>query len=153
MGAVAAPIALISTLATAGSSIAGGMGTKAADDYQSERLQRAAEYGRVQAMQTSASGTEKLNNTLGNIEAVRAAGHTDPSSPTGAAIYDRTEYLGTRDINTRVDNIMAQVNQEGADSAYLQKAGSFAMTMGIIGAGAGIGKSIGQTNPNTFGVG
>lgn len=129
------------------------LGTKAADDYQSARLERASEYGKVAATEVSAQGLEKLNVTLGNIDAVRAVGNVDPSSPTTEAIRSRTTYLAERDTNIKVGNILGQVAQNEADAAYLRSAGAFALTQGIVGAGASLSKSIGMTSFGTFGFG
>jgi hypothetical protein len=153
MGGVAAVASIASVAMSAGGSIMKGMGTNAGDQYQAARLERAAEYGRVSADQTDAQMRENLNVSLGNIDAVRAAAHTDPSSPTGAAIVDRTEMLGDRARGIKVGNILAQTNQEQADASYLQSAGSFAQTMGFFGAGADVMKGIGSTNFGAFGGG
>lgn len=151
MGVAAAPLAGIGLLASAGSSIIGGIGTSQADQYQAARLERAAEYGKVAATEVSAQGLEKLNVTLGNIDAVRAVGNVDPSSPTTEAIRSRTTYLAERDTNIKVGNILGQVAQNEADAAYMRSASAFALTNGIIGAGATLGKGIGTTNFGTFG--
>jgi len=153
MGFVAAASAVAGTAMSAGSQLMSASGTAAADEYQAARAERAAEYGKTAALQTSAQGLDKLNVTLGNIEAVRAAARTDPSSPTGLALRDRSEYLGERDIGIRVGNILAQVDQNEADAAYMRNAASFALTSGEIGAGATLLRGIGQTSFGTFGFG
>jgi hypothetical protein len=145
MGA-AAPVAAVASIASAGltayGQYAGGQAKNAADIYQSQRLDRAAEYGRVAAVQTNVQGVEKLDITLGNIDAVRAAGNIDPSSPTTEAIRERTSYLSERDTNIKVGNILAQTQQDEADAAYLRKAGAFALTAGKIGAAATLLKGL-----------
>lgn len=143
--------AIAGTAASAYGSYAKGEATSAADQYQAQRLERAAQYGKVQAVQTSAQGLEKLNVTLGNIEAVRAAGNVDPSSPTTAAIKDRTSFLSERDTGIRVENILAQASQNQSDAAYLRDASDYALTMGEVGAAAKLGTGIGQTNFSLFG--
>ena len=55
--------------------------------------------------------TRNLNITLGNIDAVRAAAHTDPTSPTGAAVRDYAETTGTEQKNIAVDSITAQAQE------------------------------------------
>lgn len=153
MGAAAPVISLASIGLSAMGSVAQGEATAAADQYQAQRLERAAQYGKVQATQTSAQGLENLNIRLDNIDAIRAAGGADPSSPTTAAIRSRTSYLGERSIQTQVGNILEQSDENTAGAAYLNSAGSFAQTMGAVGAGATLLKGIGQTNFGTFGFG
>ncbi len=153
----ASAIAPIASLASVGlsafSSVMGGAGTKAANEMQAARLERAAAYGKVQASQVAAHDTENLAIKLDNIDAVRAAQNNDPSSPTTAAIKSRTSYLANRDQQIQVGNILAQSSEDTASADYLHQAGSYAMTMGEVGAGANLLKGIGQTNWGTFGFG
>jgi hypothetical protein len=62
--------------------------------YKAASLKNAAQRGRVAAAQNGASASERLAADLGNIDAVRAAAHTDPTSPTSAAVRDLNETLG-----------------------------------------------------------
>jgi len=136
----------ILSLASAGLSAYGtilkGQGEQAADEYKAQSLERAAQVGTVKAAQTGAQLTERLNNTLGNIDAVRAAAHADPTSPTGAAIRDTAEYQGTREKTITVDNILEQTAQDESDAAYLRSAGKYALLTSDISAAAGIGKAL-----------
>jgi hypothetical protein len=109
-----------------------GQATKSADEYKAGMLDRAAQYGELKATQTNAQMTNNLNITLGNIDAVRAAAHTDPTSPTGAAVRDYTEGTGTERKNIDVDSILAQSQEDEANAAYLRKAGSDALLAGDI---------------------
>lgn len=126
------------------SSILSGEGTAAGENYKAASLENAAARGRVAAVQTGASDTEKLVNTLGNIDAVRAAAHTDPTSPTGAAIRDWNETLGLTKKSIDVDNIMAQVDQEQSDAAFLRQSSKYALLGGELGAGASIFGALGK---------
>jgi hypothetical protein len=144
MAAAAAPLSIAGIGLSAFGALEKGAATQAADQYQAEKLERAAAIGRVQAAQTSAQMTEKLNNTLGNIDAVRAAAHDDPTSPTGAAIRDLTEDRGNRAKSITVDNILEQVDQDTADAAYERSAGQYALLGGGLGAGADIFKGLGS---------
>ena len=118
----------------AAGSIVQGIGTSNADKYQAEEQEQAAQYGDLKAVQTNAALTRNLNQTLGNIDAVRAAARTDPSSPTGAAVRNTVEATATSDKNIQVDSIMAQANQDRANAAYLRSASSTALLSGSIGA-------------------
>ena len=91
--------------------------------------------------------------TLGNIDSVRAASHTDPSSPTGAVVRDRTGDLADIQRMTQVGNIRAQTAEDLASAAYLRSAGEFAMTQGMLGAGADVFSGLGQTKWKQFGLG
>ena len=118
----------------AAGSIVQGIGTSNADQYQAKEMEQAAQYGDLKAVQTNAALTRNLNQTLGNIDAVRAAARTDPTSPTGAAVRNTVEATATSDKNIQVDSIMAQANQDRANAAYLRSASSMALLSGGIGA-------------------
>jgi hypothetical protein len=133
-----AGLSLASAGLSAYGSIMQGESTKAADVFKSEELQRAAEYGELKASQVGAQMTRSLNVQLGNIDTIRAAAHADLSSPTGAAVRDYTEEIGTEKKTTAVDSILAQAQQDEASAAYLRQAGSTALLSGDIGAFAGL---------------
>ena len=118
----------------AAGSIVQGIGTSNADLYQAKEMEQAAQYGDLKAVQTNAALTRNLNQTLGNIDAVRAASRTDPTSPTGAAVRNTVEATATSDKNIQVDSIMAQAEQDQANAAYLRSASSTALLSGSIGA-------------------
>lgn len=137
MGAAATAMSGVSAVTSLASGIMQGEGEQAADDYKAAKAKRAAEYARTAATQTDAQMRENLNVQLANIDAIRAAGHADPSSPTSIAIKDRTSMIGDRSRNIQVGNIMAQAAQDEADSQYFKEAGQFAMTMGVVNGIAG----------------
>ncbi len=118
----------------AAGSIVQGIGTSNADKYQAAEQEQAGQYGDLKAVQTNAALTRNLNQTLGNIDAVRAAARTDPASPTGAAVRNTVEATSTENKNIQVDSIMAQANQDRANAAYLRQASSTALLSGGIGA-------------------
>jgi hypothetical protein len=156
MGAATAiPSAL--SIASAGLSAYGsfekGKGQEAADEYKAQELQRQAEIGKIKATEVSGQMTEHLNQTLGNIDAIRAAAHDDPTSPTGAAVRDLAESQGIRQKNIGVTNILEQSAQDQADAAYMQRAGALAMQGGEISAGADVLKALGSTDWTKFGLG
>src|ERR1700680_4080712 len=86
-------------------------GVAAEDKYRAAELDRAAQYGDLKADQTNAQMTRNLSISLGQLDAIRAAGHNDPTSPTGAAVRDFTEGVGTEQKNIKVDSILAQAQQ------------------------------------------
>jgi hypothetical protein len=139
------------SLASAGlsaySTMLQAQGTADADNYQAEKLETAATYGDLKAVQTGGQMTRNLNTTLGNIDAVRAAAGTDPSSPTGAAVRANTEGLGREQESITVDSILAQSTQDRNDAAYYKSAASDAMFSGEIGAAAGVAKAISPLLP------
>jgi hypothetical protein len=117
-------------------------GTASADEYQAAKLESAATYGDLKAVQTGGQMTRSLNTTLGNIEAVRAAANADPNSPTGAAVLDNAETIGNQQKSITVNSILAQSTQDRNDAAYYKSAASDALFAGEIGAAAGIAKGI-----------
>jgi hypothetical protein len=56
---------------------------------------RAAEFGKATAAQTDTVMREQLATVLRNIEAVRASGNVDPTSPTTVAMEDRSRPFQT----------------------------------------------------------
>ena len=134
MGAAAIPLSIGSTLMSAAGAGLSAFGTSQADKYQAAEQEQAAQYGELRATQTNAALTRNLNQTLGNIDAVRAAARTDPTSPTGAAVRNTVEATATSDKNIQVDSIMAQAEQDQANAAYLRSASSTALLSGSIGA-------------------
>lgn len=117
-------------------------GVASADEYQAKKLETAATYGDLKAVQTGGQMTRSLNQTLGNIDAVRAAAGADPSSPTGAAIRDNAETIGTDQKNITVNSILQQSRQDRNDAAYYRSAASNALLAGGVGAAAGIAKGL-----------
>ena len=103
-----------------------------------------AQYGDLKAVQTGAQMTRNLNTTLGNIDAVRAATNTDPSSPTGAAVRDNQEAIGEDQRNIAVGSIEAQTAQNRTDAAFYRQASSDALLSGNIAAVAGVATAVGK---------
>jgi hypothetical protein len=139
----AAGTSIVGAGLSAYSDILSSQGTAAGENYKAAALENAAQRGKVAAAQTGASASEKLARDLGNIDAVRAAANTDPTSPTGAAIRDWNETLGLTKKSIDVDNIMAQSAQEQSDAAYLRSSAKTALLGGEISAGADILKAVG----------
>lgn len=115
-------------------------GVAGGDTFQAEKLDNAATYGELKAAQTGGQMSRQLNQTLGNIDAVRAAANTDPTSPTGAAFRDNQETIGTEQRTTTVNSIVAQSNQDTADAAYQRQAAGQALLAGDISASVAIDK-------------
>lgn len=133
---------LLSLGLSAYSTMLSAQGKATADEYQAAKLETAAKYGELKAVQTNAQMTRSLNTTLGNIEAVRAAARADPNSPTGAAILDEQEQIGTEQRLTTVNSILQQARQDRSDAAYYRQAADDALFAGTISAGAGIAKGL-----------
>jgi hypothetical protein len=103
-----------------------------ADVYQAQLMEEQAQYGELKAKQTNAQMTNRLAITLGHIDAVRAAAHTDPTSPTGAAVRGEREMLGTEQKEITVENIMQQARMDEANAAYMRSQSSNALLSGNI---------------------
>lgn len=146
MGAPGASSAGGNSLASIGLSayatILQSQGVASADEFQADKLDNAAKYGELKAVQTGGQMTRSLNTTLGNIDAVRAAANADPNSPTGQAVRDNQETIGTDQKTIAVDSILAQSRQDSADAAYYRDAASHALLTGGISAAAGVAKGL-----------
>lgn len=136
-------VSIASAGLSAYSTILSSQGTASGDEYQAQKLDTAATYGDLKAVQTGGQMTRNLNNTLGNIDAVRAAAGNDPTSPTGGVIRDNAEAIGTDQKNITVDSILAQSTQERSDADYYRHAASNALLAGDVSAAAGILKAVG----------
>jgi hypothetical protein len=126
------------------STILSSQGTANADDYQAEKLQTAATYGDLKAVQSGGQMTRNLNQTLGNIDAVSAAAGADPNSPTGAAFRDNQEAIGNNNRAITVNSILQQSTQDQNDAAYYNSAASNALFAGGVGAAAGLVGAVGK---------
>lgn len=138
----AAVAAIASVGMTAYGDVTKAQGTSSGDQFKAAELDQAAQYGELKAKQTSGQLTQNLNMTLGNIDAIRAAAHDDPTSPTGAAVRDYAERVGTNQKDIQVDSILQQSQQNEADAAYLRKASSDALLSGDIAAGGDVLKGL-----------
>ena len=103
-----------------------------ADVYKSELLEQQAEYGRLKAAQTNAQLTKNLAITLSHVDAVRAAMHIDPTSPTGAAVRGEMEATGQMRKDITVENILQQTRMDEANAAYMRSQASNALLSGDI---------------------
>ena len=103
-----------------------------ADVYKSELLEQQAEFGRTKATQTNAQLTRNLAITLGHVDAIRAAAHVDPGSPTGAAVRGEMEATGQMRKDITVENILQQTRMDEANAAYARSQASNALLSGNI---------------------
>ena len=103
-----------------------------ADIYKERLLEEQATYGELKANQTNAQKTRQLAVTLGHIDAVRAAAHTDPTSPTGAAVRGEREMEGGMQKEISVENIMQQARMDESNAAYMRSQASNALLAGDI---------------------
>lgn len=141
-GSAAGGNSLASIGLSAYATILQSQGVAAGDNFQATKLDQAATYGDLKAVQTGGQMTRQINQTLGNIDAVRAAANADPNSPTGAAFRDTQETIGNTQRGITVDSILQQSTQDRNDAAYYRSAGSNALFAGDISAAAGIAKGI-----------
>jgi hypothetical protein len=152
MGALAGGASVASAGLGFATSIMGGEGTQAADQYQAGVLTEKAQLGEAQSVETSANSVMKLNASLGNIDAVRAASGDSPTSPTGVALRSVTTANANQSKAIQVGNILSQNEMDTAGANYLNSAGSFALTQSIIGGLAGGAGTLGQTKWSSFGL-
>jgi hypothetical protein len=126
----------------AGKEILGGIGSFIGSEYEAERAKRAAEIGRIRADQTDTTMREELATTLGNIDAIRAAGNVALDSPTTRAIKAEETRISDRQRQTAVANIKAQVREDEEAARVKRLLGRFALGSSIIGAGIRIGSGL-----------
>lgn len=146
-GGAASALSLASMGLTATSDIEKGQGTAAADTYKAATLDQAAQYGELKATQTNAQLTRNQAISLGQLDSIRAAARTDPTSPTGAAVRDYVEQTGTERKNIQVDSITTQAQEDEDNAAYLRQASKTALLGGDMAAGGDVLKGIAGALP------
>lgn len=135
-GAASGASSLLSMGLSAGATVMEGMGKKAGADDQAARAERAAQFGKVNANLTDATMREELNTTLGNIDAIRAFGNIDPTSPTTQAFEDIQSKRSDRQRTAAVLGQRQQAADDEASAQYLRQAGNYALMQSYVGAGA-----------------
>jgi hypothetical protein len=134
----AAASSLLSIGLSAYSDVEKGAATQASDEFQADKATEAAKFGRLQADLTNTTALERINTTLGNIDAIRAAAHVDPTSPTTAAVEDWQTEISNRQRLAAVGTLRSQASADDASAAYLRKAGSFAQSQAYLSAAVGV---------------
>lgn len=138
MAAAALPLALtgLSAGLAGASTFVNAQGVQAANDFKSEQAKVAADTGRTAAAQTDSALRDELHTTLGNIAAIRASTGTDPYSPTGVALQEKSIENSDRQRKIKVQNIMNQVGLDEQGEGYYRSAAKNALMGGVLGAGA-----------------
>jgi hypothetical protein len=137
-GAGASGTSLLALGLSAFADVEKGAGQQAADNFQADRATEAAKFGRLQADLADTTAHEKLNVQLGNIDAIRAAAHIDPTSPTTAAVEQWQTEISERQRLATSGTLRAQAATDDASAAYLRKLGSYAQQQGYLNAGIDI---------------
>lgn len=146
--AVAAALPAVMSI---GSAIVGGIGARAGANSSADASYRAAQVGRARAQQIDLASRQELQQTLGNIMAIRASAGGDVNSPTSQALLDRQQQLGEQSRMAKVssENIKAdQLERQGKAQA---NAGNWALAGGIMKALPGFGSLFGSIDFSSFG--
>lgn len=119
--------AAVGFAATGLSLIAQGISESQGAAYKGVQAQRASEIGKVQADQQFAAHTDRINTTIANIRAIRAATGANPFSPTGAAVEGAQATAGERTRRIQVGGTRMQADQYAADAGFYRNAASSAL--------------------------
>jgi hypothetical protein len=141
-GSGASGASLLSIGLSAYSDVEKGAATQASDEFQADKANEAAKFGRLQADLTDTTSRERLNTTLGNIDAIRAAAHVDPTSPTTSAVEAWQTQISERQRLAASGTQRAQAATDDASANYLRQAGQFAQTQGYLNAGIDVATGI-----------
>lgn len=152
MGAAAGAAAVAAPALGLVSGIMSGAGTQAADQFQAAELSQKAQLGQAAAVEVNSDNVARLNQSLGNIDAVRAAAGDSMAAPTAAALRGVTTQRADEANAIQVGNILQQSQTDQAEASYLQSAGSFSLMQGILGGVAGAAGNIAKTTWSTFGL-
>lgn len=115
-------------------SVVKGIGGFMGDQYQEGQAKNAAIAARAAGFEQSTDQLDRLNNTIGNITAIRASTGADPYSPTSLAVKQRARTIGLRQSTVAIDNGMAQADQYNADAHQFQMGASWSLLNGALGA-------------------
>lgn len=96
------------------------------NEAQRREARVAEKLGRIQADEVSAALTADLNDRLSMIDAAIAASGRDPTSPTAAALRERTTQAGLTDVNRERTGRLFRLAQE-------RRAGSLSRQQGLVG--------------------
>jgi hypothetical protein len=143
MGMAAPILSIAGPLAGAAGSIMGGADQGIQDQWRASELDTAAKWGAIQGIETNASMTQNLAQTLAHLDAVTAAQRVGPGSPSAAAIRNQTEFLGTEEMHRKVEAINAQSMTDEASAQYLKWAAGQSMLGGDLGALGPLAKAFG----------
>jgi hypothetical protein len=145
MGPEVAAAASIGSLALdAGGKLVRGQGEAATQEYLAKRDERAAELGRLRAVQTDVALRDELTTTLANIDAIRAAANIDITSPTTFAIKGHETEVSDRQREIKVASINAQADEDEASARYRRRVAEDALFGSYLGAGASLLKGLGS---------
>jgi hypothetical protein len=143
-GSSAGGASLLSIGLSAYGDVEKGAGQNAADQFQADRATEAAKFGRLKADLADTTALEKINIQMGNIDAIRAAAHIDPTSPTTQAVEGwQTEIMNRQRLAT-VGTEREQAATDEASAAYLKQAGQFAQQQSYLQAGIDVATGIGK---------
>lgn len=133
---------LLSIGLSAYSDVEKGAATQSSDEFQADKAAENAKFGRLQADLSDATSRERLNTTLGNIDAIRAAAHVDPTSPTTGAVEQWQTEISERQRLATSGTLRSQASADDASAAYLKEAGQFAQTQGYLQAGIDVATGV-----------
>ena len=132
---MAAPVlSLAATGLSAGSSLMGAQGQAKGDEFEAQKAEENAQYGRIAAAQTGEAMTRNMTKMLGHLAAIRASAGADIRSPTTAALMANQEGIGERDRAIKMGNIFAQVRSDQQASSMYTDMASRALMGGYLGA-------------------
>lgn len=129
-----------SSIASIGLSVAStlnkGYGEQATQEFMAERDQRAADIGRIRAVQTDVHFREQLNTTLANIDAIRSAANIDLASPTSAVLKAEEARVSDRERMIKIANLRSQADEDELSAKYRYQVGKRALLGAYLSAGA-----------------
>jgi hypothetical protein len=99
-------------------------------DYDAQRSERAAEFGRINADEVDAQFREALNTTLTSIDAIRASSGIDPTSPTGLAIKENETRISDRDRLNKITSIRLQAEEDERSAKYSRSLAEYQRAVG-----------------------
>ena len=118
--------------ASLASGVLQGMGGYAANKFQAQQAERAAQIGKIKANDTDTAMRQELQTTLGNIQAIRAATGSE-WSPTEQAVMDEQRRVSDRERSIRVFNIRSQARADEDAASFYSSAANTALFGGALG--------------------
>lgn len=131
MGEIVAIATVVASAVSTVTSIAGGIGAKAAADRDADQYREEQENARVAGLQEETERRRELQRQLASVDAIRGGRGVELYSPTADNIRSELERAASEDINTIRLNASNRARRYGAAADASKSQGTGALISGI----------------------
>lgn len=141
MAALALPILVGTTIASAGGQLMAAGQKSAAADFETQQYEQQAQAAKTASMQEEATRRRDLTSSLETIQAIRAGRGVSSGSPTAMAIYTDSIGRSEDDIAASKANYAAKADLASRASILSAKKAQSSLLAGDLEAASTIGNS------------